>query len=47
MAALSDAEWQDFRAELAPRLRAAYPPRADRTTWFPFRRVFAVAQTPR
>jgi trans-aconitate 2-methyltransferase len=42
-AALSDAEWQDFRAELAPQLRACYPPRADGTTWFPFRRVFVVA----
>lgn len=46
-AALPEAGWQDFRAELAPRLRAVYPPRADGTTWFPFRRVFAVAQTPR
>jgi trans-aconitate 2-methyltransferase len=33
-----------FTAELAPRLRAAYPARPDGTTWFPFRRVFAVAQ---
>lgn len=42
-AALDDAAWGGFRAELAPRLRAAYP--ADGTvTWFPFRRVFAVAQ---
>lgn len=44
--ALPDAEWQEFRAELAPRLRAAYPQRADGTTWFPFRRVFVVARTP-
>ena len=35
-----------FRAELAPRLRAAYPPRPDGTTWFPFRRIFAVARVP-
>jgi trans-aconitate 2-methyltransferase len=44
--ALSDEDWQAFRAELAPQLRADYPQRADGTTWFPFRRVFAVAQTP-
>jgi trans-aconitate 2-methyltransferase len=44
--ALSDADWQEFRAALAPRLRADYPRRADGTTWFPFRRVFAVARTP-
>lgn len=41
---LDEASWQDFRAELAPRLRAAYPTKADGTTWFPFRRVFAVAR---
>lgn len=44
-AALGEAAWQEFRAELAPRLRAFYPPRADGSTWFPFRRVFVVAQT--
>lgn len=44
--ALSDEDWQRFREELAPRLRSDYPQRADGTTWFPFRRVFAVAQTP-
>ncbi|GAA5167316.1 trans-aconitate 2-methyltransferase [Pseudonocardia eucalypti] len=43
-AALSDPEWEEFRAELAPRLRAAYPERADGTTWFPFRRIFVVAR---
>ncbi|MEU0468914.1 trans-aconitate 2-methyltransferase [Amycolatopsis sp. NPDC006131] len=43
-AALDDDEWQRFRAELAPLLNEAYPPRADGTTWFPFRRVFAVAR---
>ncbi|GAA0258458.1 trans-aconitate 2-methyltransferase [Saccharothrix mutabilis subsp. mutabilis] len=42
-AALDDAAWAEFRERLAPRLRAAYPRRADGTTWFPFRRVFAVA----
>jgi trans-aconitate 2-methyltransferase len=41
--ALDEAEWQQFRAALAPRLRVAYPQRDDGTTWFPFRRVFAVA----
>lgn len=44
--ALSDDDWQEFRSALAPRLRADYPQRADGTTWFPFRRVFAVARTP-
>lgn len=44
-AALDDDQWLRFQAELAPRLRVAYPPRADGTTWFPFRRVFAVART--
>lgn len=44
--ALSDADWAAFRSELAPVLRAEYPQRADGTTWFPFRRVFVVAQTP-
>lgn len=43
-AALNDEDWRRFRAELAPMLDAAYPPRADGTTWFPFRRVFAVAR---
>jgi trans-aconitate 2-methyltransferase len=43
---LDDAEWAAFTAELAPRLRAAYPAGPDGGTWFPFRRVFAVAQRP-
>ncbi len=43
-AALSAADWSAFRQELAPRLRAAYPAGADGVTWFPFRRIFAVAQ---
>lgn len=42
-AALDEQQWQRFRAELAPRLRARYPRRADGTTWFPFRRILAVA----
>jgi trans-aconitate 2-methyltransferase len=44
--ALGDDDYQAFRAELAPRLRAAYPARPDGTTWFPFRRIFAVARMP-
>lgn len=43
-AALSSADWEAYVAELAPRLREAYPRRADGTTWFPFRRIFVVAQ---
>ncbi|CCH28851.1 trans-aconitate 2-methyltransferase [Actinosynnema sp. NPDC047251] len=43
-AALDDAAWAEFRAQLAPLLRAEYPRRPDGTTWFPFRRVFAVAR---
>ncbi|WP_067573852.1 trans-aconitate 2-methyltransferase [Nocardia acidivorans] len=43
---LDDADWSDFRAELAPLLREAYPEQSDGTTWVPFRRIFAVAQTP-
>lgn len=43
-AALSSTDWEVYVAELAPRLREAYPQRADGTTWFPFRRIFAVAQ---
>jgi len=43
-AALSERDWAQFRADLAPRLRAAYPAGADGVTWFPFRRIFAVAQ---
>ncbi|WP_181725185.1 trans-aconitate 2-methyltransferase [Nocardia gipuzkoensis] len=42
--ALDDAQWQEFTAQLAPLLRAAYPRRADGTTWLPFRRVFAVGR---
>jgi trans-aconitate 2-methyltransferase len=43
-AALSDDEWTAFRADLAPKLREAYPRRPDGRTWFPFRRVFAAAK---
>jgi trans-aconitate 2-methyltransferase len=44
--ALDDAGWAGFRADLAPRLRAAYPTEPDGSTWFGFRRIFAVARTP-
>jgi trans-aconitate 2-methyltransferase len=43
-ARLDDEAWTAFRAELAPKLDEAYPRRPDGTTWFPFRRVFAVAR---
>jgi trans-aconitate 2-methyltransferase len=46
-AALDEDAWSEFRGELAVELRKAYPPRADGTTWFPFRRVFAVARVRR
>jgi trans-aconitate 2-methyltransferase len=39
---LDDAAWNRLRAELAPRLRAVYPPDDAGVTWFGFRRVFAV-----
>jgi trans-aconitate 2-methyltransferase len=42
-ARLDDEAWTAFRAELAPKLRKAYPQRPNGTTWFPFRRIFAVA----
>lgn len=45
-AALDDASWAAFRAELAPRLAQAYPARPDGTVWFHFRRIFVVAQVP-
>lgn len=41
--ALDDAAYAAFLTDLAPRLRAAYPAGPDGTTWFPFRRIFAVA----
>jgi trans-aconitate 2-methyltransferase len=42
--ALDDEAYAAFTADLAPRLRAAYPQRPDGSTWFPFRRIFAVAR---
>ena len=45
LAALDDeAERAAFLAEYAGRVRAAYPPRPDGRTLFPFRRLFIVAQ---
>jgi trans-aconitate 2-methyltransferase len=41
---LSEDRWQQFRQELIPLLADAYPARPDGTTFFPFRRVFVVAQ---
>ncbi|MDG4663187.1 trans-aconitate 2-methyltransferase [Mycobacterium sp. 236(2023)] len=43
-AGLSEAQWDEFKAELIPVLDAAYPVRADGITFFPFRRIFVVAQ---
>jgi trans-aconitate 2-methyltransferase len=42
--ALDERAYREFRAELAPRLRAAYPAQPEGTTWFPFRRIFAIAR---
>jgi trans-aconitate 2-methyltransferase len=44
-AALDDAGWEEFRRDLAPRLRQAYPAAPDGSTWFPLRRIFVVATT--
>ena len=41
---LDDEQWQRFRAELIPMLDEAYPVRPDGRTFFPFRRIFVVAQ---
>jgi trans-aconitate 2-methyltransferase len=41
---LDDEQWQRFQDELIPMLDASYPVRADGKTFFPFRRVFVVAQ---
>lgn len=44
-AALGENAWQDFRADLARELAAAYPAAGGHVV-FPFRRIFAVARTP-
>lgn len=41
---LTDEQWREFRAELIPMLDEAYPVRGEGTTFFPFRRIFVVAQ---
>lgn len=41
---LDDDGFDQFRSELIPLLDDAYPPRADGTTIFPFRRLFIVVQ---
>jgi trans-aconitate 2-methyltransferase len=41
---LNEQEYQQFRRELIPVLADAYPMRPDGTTFFPFRRVFVIAQ---
>ena len=41
---LNDEQWEQFRVELTPLLDDAYPARPDGTTFFPFRRIFVVAQ---
>ena len=41
--ALDEAARADFLADYGARIRAAYPPRADGRTLFPFRRLFIVA----
>jgi trans-aconitate 2-methyltransferase len=42
--ALTEQQWAQFRAELIPLLDEAYPARPDGRTFFPFRRIFVVAQ---
>lgn len=42
--ALGDEDWQRFRSELIPMLDERYPARPDGRTFFPFRRIFVVAQ---
>jgi len=41
---LTDPQWAQFRDELIPMLDSAYPARPDGKTFFPFRRIFVVAQ---
>jgi trans-aconitate 2-methyltransferase len=43
-ARLSPEVYQDYREQLIPLLAEAYPPRPDGRTFFPFRRIFVVAQ---
>ncbi len=41
---LSAEAWQQYRQQLIPLLNEAYPRRPDGRTFFPFRRIFVVAQ---
>jgi trans-aconitate 2-methyltransferase len=41
---LSEEAWQQYRQAIIPLLAEAYPTRPDGTTFFPFRRIFVVAQ---
>jgi trans-aconitate 2-methyltransferase len=41
---LSPEAYQQYRHQLIPLLAEAYPPRQDGRTFFPFRRIFVVAQ---
>ena len=41
---VTDEQWEQFRSELIPLLDDAYPVRPDGRTFFPFRRIFVVAQ---
>jgi trans-aconitate 2-methyltransferase len=43
-ARLSPEAYRDYREQLIPLLAEAYPPRPDGRTFFPFRRIFVVAQ---
>ncbi|MDT0551361.1 trans-aconitate 2-methyltransferase, partial [Streptomyces sp. DSM 41529] len=44
---LSEELWERYRQAIIPMLAEAYPKRADGITFFPFRRVFVVAQVAR
>jgi trans-aconitate 2-methyltransferase len=41
---LPEAAWQQFRQQLIPILDQTYPRRPDGRTFYPFRRIFVVAQ---
>jgi trans-aconitate 2-methyltransferase len=45
-ARLTDDAWEQYRQQIIPVLAQAYPPQPDGTTFFPFRRIFVVAQVP-
>ena len=46
LAALDEPQRSHFEADYAARVAAAYPPRGDGKTLFPFRRLFLVATAP-